>query len=118
MDVQCELLATFMTELALPEYGMLKYSSSLLSTAAVYASLKTLNRAPLPPALAFHSQYTEAQIRPCAQQLVQLHRRASTASLLAVHKKYSNTKYMEVAKRPAALSLLDGVPTSSSDSSK
>ena len=62
----------------------------------------------MPPALAYHSQYTEAQIRPCAQQLVQLHRKASSASLLAVHKKYSTTKFMEVAKRAPALSLLDG----------
>ena len=116
MDVQCELLATFLTELALCEYSMLKYSSSLLSAAAVYTANKTLNRVALPPALrrAYHSQYSENQIRPCAQQLVQLHRRASSASLRAVHKKYSKTKYMEMAKRPAALTLLDN-STSSSD---
>ena len=105
---QCELLATFLTELALPEYSFLKYSSSLLSCAAVYTANKTLGRTAMPPALAYHSQYTEAQIRPCAQQLVQLHRKASSASLLAVHKKYSTTKFMEVAKRAPALSLLDG----------
>jgi hypothetical protein len=60
---QCELLATFLTELALPEYGMLKYTASLLSAGAVYAALKTLNRNPFPPALAHYSEYTEAQIR-------------------------------------------------------
>lgn len=107
-DKECELLATFLTELALPEYSSLKYSSSLLSCAAVYTANKTLGRTAMPPALAYHSQYTEAQIRPCAQQLVQLHRKASSASLLAVHKKYSTTKFMEVAKRAPALSLLDG----------
>jgi hypothetical protein len=106
-DKQGELLATFLTELALPEYSMLKYSSSLLSAAAVYAANKTLGRTALPPALAYHSKYSEAHLRPCAAQLVELHKKASSASLMAVHKKYSTTKFMEVAKLPPALSLLD-----------
>jgi len=111
-DKQCELLATFLTELALPEYGMLKYTASLLSAGAVYAALKTLNRNPFPPALAHYSEYTEAQIRPCAQQLVMLHKRAPDASLQAVHKKYSIAKFLEVAKLPPATSLLEGPATS------
>ena len=107
-DKQCELLAHFLTELALPEYAMLKYSGSLLSAAAVYTALKTLGRNPFPPALEHYTGLTEAQIRPCAQQLVQLHKRAPEASLQAVNKKYSIAKFLEVAKLPPALSLLDG----------
>lgn len=107
------MIATYLVELALPDYSMLKYSSSLLSAAAVYVAQKTLGRNALPPALQYHSQYTEAQIRPCAQQIVQLHRKASSNSLLAVYKKYSTAKYMEVAKLPAAISLLDSLSAGS-----
>eukprot|EP00959_Pyramimonas_sp_CCMP1952_P376330 7882599-Pyramimonas_sp.AAC.1 len=116
-DKQCELLAHFLTELALPEYATLKHSGSLLSAAAVYTSLKTLGRNPFPPALEHYAGVTEAQIRPVAQQLVQLHKRAPEASLQAVNKKYSIAKFLEVAKLPPALSLLEG-PSSSVGSTK
>lgn len=41
------------------------------------------------------SRYTEAELLPCANALARLHRKAGTASLTAVHKKYSNPKYLE-----------------------
>lgn len=106
-DKKCELLTMFFAELAMPEYNMLKYSSSLLSAAAVYTALVTLGEPCFPPALKAHCGYSEEEVRPCAVQLVNLHRRAATSSLLAVHKKYSFPKFSEVAKMQPALSLLD-----------
>eukprot|EP00854_Cymbomonas_tetramitiformis_P003751 gene3751-4690_t len=62
-DKKCELLTMFFAELAMPEYSMLKYSSSLLSAAAVYTALVTLGEPCFPPALKAHCGYTEEEIR-------------------------------------------------------
>lgn len=40
------------------------------------------------------------QMLPCAQAMVELMRKAPTNTLGAVHKKYSSTKFGEVAKIP------------------
>ena len=37
-------------------------------------------------------------VRPCATAMAALHRKAPNASLVAVYKKYSSSKYLEVAK--------------------
>lgn len=51
-----------------------------------------------PPLLLPCSRYTEAELLPCAHALIKIQRKAATAALTAVHKKYSNPKYYEVAK--------------------
>ncbi len=87
--------AQYLVELALPEYGALKYSASLLAAAAVYATNVATNKAtPFPHALAKHSSYAEEHVRACAIELARLHRKAPNASLHAVHKKWSHTKYV------------------------
>ncbi|KAK3236573.1 hypothetical protein CYMTET_53294 [Cymbomonas tetramitiformis] len=113
-DKQCELLAMYLTELSALDYSMLKFSASLLSAAAVYTALRVLCRPHYPPAFAAHSGFSEAQLKPCAVQLVSLHRRAPTSSLQAVQKKYSGSRFMEVAKLPPALGLLESAQESSS----
>ena len=49
-----------------------------------------------------------AQVRPCAAALAALHGRAAGATLLAVYKKYSASKFHAVAKMAAPLPLLEG----------
>lgn len=115
--------AQYLVELALPEYGALKYSASLLAAAAVYATNAATNRPSLfPHALAKHSSYGEEHVRACAMDLARLHRKAPNASLHAVHKKWSHTKcahlmrvhqvvntrhrFNETAKRPSPTALL------------
>lgn len=57
------------------------------------------------PSCQAHTRYTEADIRPCANAMARLQRKSATASLSAVHKKYSNPKFMEVARLPAPAGL-------------
>jgi len=101
-DRRTERLAAYLAELALPDYEMLNYSSSMISAAAVYTALKTLGHdACFPAALEHHAQYTESQIRPCAQLLTSLHRRAADTTLKAVFKKYDSPRFGEIARVPA-----------------
>ena len=105
-DKTLAAFAHYNLELALPEYGMLKYKGSLLAAAALYNAIRA-QKATSPGgywthALARHSRYTEPELLPAAHALARLHRKAGGASLTAVHKKYSNAKFHEVAKMPPA----------------
>eukprot|EP00232_Nephroselmis_pyriformis_P012959 CAMPEP_0182875932 /NCGR_PEP_ID=MMETSP0034_2-20130328/13832_1 /TAXON_ID=156128 /ORGANISM="Nephroselmis pyriformis, Strain CCMP717" /LENGTH=384 /DNA_ID=CAMNT_0025008691 /DNA_START=28 /DNA_END=1182 /DNA_ORIENTATION=+ len=106
-DKQTEMLAQFLVELSLPDYSMVKHKGSTLAAAAVYTAQRTLGKPAWSHALERHSRHSEADIREAANSMAALQRKASGASLLAVHKKYSNPKYLEVAKLPAPVGLGD-----------
>mmetsp|Transcript_14285 Transcript_14285/g.23492 ORF Transcript_14285/g.23492 Transcript_14285/m.23492 type:complete len:352 (+) Transcript_14285:518-1573(+) len=109
-DKQFQLLASFIVESSLPDYSMLKYPGSLLAASAVYVAMRTLGKGEGPDVvwgdvMEAHTRYTEEDIRPCANAMARLQRKSATASLSAVHKKYSNPKFMEVARLPAPAGL-------------
>ena len=107
---QISMYATFLVELSLPEYAMLKYSSSMTAAAAVYVAIKAFQQSgTYPYALRKHSGFDETSVRPCALALTNLHKKAEKATLVAVHKKYSNAKYLEVAKVVKAAELVPDV---------
>lgn len=63
---------------------------------------RSLQNSPyFPRSLQKHAGLTEASVRPCAAAMAALHRKAPNASLVAVYKKYSGSKYHEVAKMGA-----------------
>lgn len=91
--------ATYLVELSLPEYAMLRYSHSMTAAAAVYVANKAFKQSQAYPyALRKHSGFDEISIRPCAQALAVLNKKAEKASLVAVYKKYSTDKYHAVSK--------------------
>ena len=106
-------LAQYYVELALPEYGCLRYKGSELAAAAMYCAIRSVRGAAPGTAecwtfaLERHSRYSEEALLPCAHALARLQRKASGASLTAVFKKYSNAKFHEVAKLPCADGLGD-----------
>ena len=104
-DKQFQLLASFIVESSLPDYSMLKFPASLTAAAATYVAMKTLGKGEWNDVMVAHTRYTEADIRPCANAMARLQRKSATASLSAVHKKYSNPKFMEVARLPAPAGL-------------
>jgi len=104
-DKQFQLLASFVVESSLPDYSMLKYPGSLLAASAVYVAMNTLGKGEWNDVMEAHTRYTEEDIRPCANAMARLQRKSATASLSAVHKKYSNPKFMEVARLPAPAGL-------------
>mmetsp|Transcript_25366 Transcript_25366/g.86868 ORF Transcript_25366/g.86868 Transcript_25366/m.86868 type:complete len:420 (+) Transcript_25366:157-1416(+) len=99
-DKQHSLLSSFLVELSLIDYSMLKHPGSLLAAAAVYTANRITGKQAWNNTLARHSRYTEEQLVPVSHAMARLMRKASTASLTAVHKKYSNPKFLEVAKLP------------------
>lgn len=98
-------------ELSLSDYSLVKYPGSHIAAAAVYAAMKTLKRCgsnhPAASsgvetcwtvALEKHSGYTEAEVRPVAAALVRNHAKAAGGTTSAVYKKYSHSKFQEVAR--------------------
>lgn len=95
--------ATYLVELSIPDYGMLKYSYSEIAAAAVMVANRALKKADVfPYMLQKHSGYKASQLRLCAQALEKLQAKASGNNLVAVFKKYSSTKFLEVATKYGA----------------
>jgi len=99
LDKQVTMLASYLIELAQVDAGQLKYAYSLQSAAALYGAMRTAGKEDAyPRALAKHSGYSENEVHSCTEELLILMKKAPTASLNAVYKKYSLPKYLEVAK--------------------
>ncbi|CAM6072331.1 unnamed protein product [Sphagnum tenellum] len=98
--LQLEMLTWYLVELCLTEYSMVKFCPSQVAAAAVYMALNILVRETCcwGPALQLHSGYTESQLKECATMIEAFHSKAGTGSLTVVHKKYSNSRFLSVAK--------------------
>ncbi|GAB4847617.1 hypothetical protein Ancab_026678 [Ancistrocladus abbreviatus] len=93
-----ELLSSFLIELALVEYEMLKYPPSLLAAAAVYTArctaygFKQWNKT-----CEWYTKLLTSQkiscCEECSRHLVEFHQNAATGKLTGVHRKYSTLKF-------------------------
>ena len=108
-DVRCvaeeqrthaDLLASYLVELTLQEYNMLKYLPSTIAAASTYLALKTMGQQSWTPELQQHACYTEAAILPCVRDINALHKNASANNLQAVRKKYAQEKHGSVSGIP------------------
>tara|TARA_Y100000739_G_scaffold137078_1_gene118113 strand:- start:612 stop:2060 length:1449 start_codon:yes stop_codon:yes gene_type:complete len=97
-DKQMQLLSNFLVECALVDYGALKFSNSMLAASCVYVAMRCLNKGRWDANMKIHTRYAESDILECADAVSRLQRAAPTANLSAVYKKYSNDKFMAVAK--------------------
>jgi hypothetical protein len=96
-DRKFQLYASYAVECALPDYGMLQYSGSMVAAAGVYIAMRALDAGAWNHVMEAHTRYSEAQVYPCACDMAELMRKAPTASLTAVFKKYSGDKFMKIA---------------------
>ena len=99
------LLVSFLVELSLPEYNMLRYAPSQLAAGAVYASNEIMGKQPWGHTLMRHTRYTKEEVQQVAQDMGRLMRKAPSASLVAVFKKYSHSRFCEVASHRVPSSL-------------
>jgi len=98
-DPRVAQFAEFLIELALVDYAMLKRPLSLTAAAALHAALAAVGAADAyPRALRRHTRYELGEVLPVAKQLLALAEKAGGGSLKAVFKKYSSSKFGEVAK--------------------
>ncbi len=92
-------LAQYLTELPLIEAHMLKYPSSTISAAALYVSRKLLSKDdPWTPHIANAVGYSQAELKPCARDLLVLLQLARKSTLQAVRKKFTHARFMEVGQ--------------------
>ncbi|CAN7090287.1 unnamed protein product [Brassica rapa subsp. narinosa] len=102
-DKKCEMLASFLIELALVEYEMLRFQPSLLAATAVYTAQCTVGGyRQWTSTCEFHSHYSEDQLMECCRKMVSLHQRAATGKLTGVYRKYNTSKFGYIAKCEAA----------------
>ncbi len=63
------MMARYLTELALVEYGMIKYTSSNIAASALYLSCKIMKKTAWNTTMETNAKYTEKEVRPCAKAL-------------------------------------------------
>ena len=92
--------AAYLVELSIPDYSMLRFSYSEIAAAAILVARQAMGREDIfPYGLQKHSGYKLNSLRPCAQALQKLQASASGESLVAVFKKYSSSKFLQVATK-------------------
>ena len=95
---QQQWYAKFCVELALVEYKMLRFPPSLLAAACVNVASRVLDRGTWDATLTAYTGYAEADLLECCDELMELIRRSESSNLTAVRRKYSSSKYGEVAR--------------------
>ena len=79
---------------------MLKFLPSTIAAASVLLAQRTLRAVEWSSKMERYTQYSEAALAPCVGAMSLVLSRAEAASLQAVRKKYSGTKYDDVASIP------------------
>ena len=95
-------LASYYTERVCQEYSMLKYLPSTIAAASLMMAHQAQGLPAWSASLQRHVRYSEASLSQCVKEIKDLIKAGQKRSLQAVYKKYSSTKYMEVAKIPLA----------------
>ena len=98
-DKEMSQLACYLLDGTLLSYSMLEYTPSQLAAAAVFLARHASQRYPWSPTLLKYSGYLEEDIKSVARALLE-EKSAASADLLAVDKKYSSTRYGQVASKP------------------
>ncbi|XP_058767452.1 G2/mitotic-specific cyclin-2-like [Vicia villosa] len=103
-----EMVAFFLVELSLVDYGMLKFPPSLVAAAAVYTAQCTVSGFKhWNKTCEWHTNYSEDQLSECAKMMVGLHQKAGTGKLTGAHRKYCSAKFSFTAKCEPACFLLE-----------
>jgi len=96
-ESHCEFIH-YLSELALLEIRMMRYTPSHLVSAAILLSNELLGRMiPWPLVMQEHTNHAEEQLRPCVEELRSLLDGAAVHWLQAVRKKYQMPKHLAVA---------------------
>ncbi|KAJ4874303.1 Cyclin-A1-2 [Raphanus sativus] len=102
-----ESLASYLSELSLLDYAMLRYAPSLVAASAVFLARYILHpsRKPWSSTLEHYTSYKAKHLEACVTNLLQLCHESPSADVVAVRKKYSQDKYKFAAKKFCPTSL-------------
>lgn len=92
-------LCCYLVERSLQEYSMLKYPPSLVAAASILIARVTMKRHRWSPTLLRYSQYDEADLMACVED-IRTNMNVANNPQNAVYRKYSSTKFGGVAKMP------------------
>eukprot|EP00850_Spirogloea_muscicola_P020520 SM000219S06665 [mRNA] locus=s219:82152:85099:+ [translate_table: standard] len=91
-------VSTYMVDLTLQQYSMLHFSPSCVAAAALHnAHVLVKQTSDWRSGVATWTGYTDATLRPCAEQMLDLQHGASNGSLVAVYRKYCLPQNLHVA---------------------
>ncbi|PHU22411.1 Cyclin-B2-3, partial [Capsicum chinense] len=107
-DKKVELVSFFFIKLCLVEYEMVRFPPSMLATTAVFTAQCTLGVSrEWNASFEKNSNYGKNQILECSKLMVSFHQKTTIGKLTGVHRKYSTSKYGNVARCEPASFLLE-----------
>jgi len=98
LDPKAQMFAKYLIETTLLESSMLKYKNSLLAAGAVFLVNKIFKKHGWTNILQHHTEFSEADVKPCAKDLYFTMQNSEKLVLHSVKRKFSSSKYMEVSK--------------------
>ena len=97
MNEKAYMMARYLLELSLVEYGFLKYTPSNIAASAAYLAAKIFKmKTTWNGLVAECSKYSETDVRSCAKKLCELITKGKTSSLDAVKRKFTHKNFYEV----------------------
>ncbi len=69
VNPKIQMMARYLIELALVEYGMLKFSQRNIAASSLYLACKILKVPAWNSVLELNTRYNEREVRPCAKSL-------------------------------------------------
>ena len=109
LDVVFEFLVSYLAELTLMDYSLLKFLPSQIAASCILLGLYLLNKPRWSGTLTHYSGYAPADLRECVESIHQLFLHAKTSQLPASREKYSSSKYGSVSLLRAPSQLPDGL---------
>nr|XP_043607624.1 G2/mitotic-specific cyclin-2-like isoform X2 [Erigeron canadensis] len=107
-ESKLEQVSSFLMELCLVEYEMIKFSPSFLAAASVYTAQCSLyGLQQWSKTCEWHTNYSEDQLLECSRKIVGYQENASTGRLTGVYRKYNTSKFGYAAKCEPAKFIVD-----------
>lgn len=97
LDDKNFMFSTYLLELSLLDYRMIKYQPSWIAAGVLYVTLKIKKTNPNLNIFEI-SGYTEEKLKECAKDILFIYENSKRSDLVALKNKYSSLKYLEVAK--------------------
>ena len=102
-DLKLKALTMYIVETALHDVKIVDFKPSILAAAAIRLGLTMCGLPQWTATLQKETEYTPEMLTDCVGQLTRLlHMAATDDTMHAVHSKFSNSKFLEVAKIPMA----------------
>lgn len=105
LDVVFEFLVSYLAELTLMDYSLLKFLPSQIAASCIVLGLFLLDKPVWSGTLAHYSSYVPSDLRECVEAIHELFLHAKTSQLPASREKYASPKYGSVSllQAPSAL---------------